>query len=210
MTNDHPTPGADRPTTGDDITQARQYRRRRTLYASVAGWALLGAASTGIVACSSTTAASTSSTATPAAAASSAAAPASSSAATSAAASSAAPSSAAASSAASPAATGAATPATEYKDGTYTATGTYQSPGGQESVEITLTIAGDKITDATGKSNATRPQSVEYQGQFLSNFAGEIVGKNVDQVSLDKVAGSSLTSGGFENALQTIKSDAKA
>lgn len=204
MTNDH-FPRTDGQVAPAELAQARQARRRRTTYASLAGWTLLGALSTGIVACSSTpaTTAGATSTAAPASTSSAAAPATSSAAASSAAASSAAPASTSAESSAAAA-------ATEYKDGTYTATGSYQSPGGEESVEITLTIAGDTITDATGKSNATRPQSVEYQGQFLSNFAGQIVGKNVDQVSLSKVAGSSLTSGGFNQALQTIKTDAKA
>ena len=37
-----------------------------------------------------------------------------------------------------------------------------------------------------------------------------IVGKDIDEVSLDKVAGSSLTSGGFNAAVESIKSDALA
>lgn len=215
MTNEHPSRRAGT-VDPSDVAQARQGRRRRTLYASLAGWALLGAASTGIVACGSN-ATTASGTSTPAAPATTSAAGAPATAGSSAAAANttapgtASPSAAATSTAGGSAdASPAGATATEYKDGTYTATGTYQSPGGQESVEITLTIADDKITDATGKSNASRPQSVEYQGQFLGNFAGLIVGKSVDQVSLDKVAGSSLTSGGFEKALQTIKTDAKA
>lgn len=208
MTHDQ-SPRTDSPVAPAELARGRQARRRRTTYASLAGWTLLGALSTGIVACSSTPTTTAGATTTAAAASTSAAATSAATSATSSAASS----SAAASSAA-PASTSAessaAAAATEYKDGTYTATGSYQSPGGEESVEITLTIAGDTITDATGKSNATRPQSVEYQGQFLANFAGQIVGKNVDEVSLSKVAGSSLTSGGFNQALQTIKTDAKA
>jgi hypothetical protein len=37
-----------------------------------------------------------------------------------------------------------------------------------------------------------------------------VVGKSVDEVSLSRVAGSSLTSLGFNNALTQIKEDAKA
>ena len=230
MTND-PTTQHDhtqRPAvTGADLEQARRDRRRRTIYASLAGWTLLGAASTGIVACSSAQSGDPAAAAGATTQAASSSAESSSAAATSAAPSSAAPSSTAgaasteassgaAASSAESSATSSAAPttsaaaATTYKDGTYTATGSYQSPGGTESVTITLTIAGDTITDASGQGGATRPPSSQYQGEFLDNFASQIVGKNIDEVSLSKVAGSSLTSGGFNEALQTIKSDARA
>ncbi|HEY5880015.1 MAG TPA: FMN-binding protein, partial [Nakamurella sp.] len=97
-----------------------------------------------------------------------------------------------------------------YTDGTYTATGTYTSPGGTEEVTVTLTIADDVITAATAEGGATRPPSSQYQGEFVDNFAALIIGKDIDEVSLDKVAGSSLTSGGFNAAVETIKSDAQA
>lgn len=165
------------------IETERQNRRRRTIYASLAGWTLLGAASVGLVACS-----------------------------TSGATTSAAP-------AATTSAVGgeATTPATEaaaggstYQDGSYTATGTYTSPGGTEEVTVTLTLADDTITAATAEGGATKPPSSQYQGEFVDNFAALIIGKDVADVSLDKVAGSSLTSGGFNKAVETIKSQAQA
>lgn len=174
----------------ESIQAARRDRRRRTIYASLAGWTLLGAAGVGLVACSSAAQA----TGTSAAASSSA-----SLAATSA------PSMEAATSAAA-----AAADTSTYQDGTYTATGTYTSPGGTEEVTITLTIADDVIADATAEGGATRPPSSQYQGEFVDNFAALIIGKDIADVSLDKVAGSSLTSGGFNAAVETIKTDAQA
>ena len=41
------------PDAAGSIEAARRDRRRRTIYASLAGWTLLGAASVGLVACSS-------------------------------------------------------------------------------------------------------------------------------------------------------------
>ena len=41
------------PDPAGSIQTARQNRRRRTIYASLAGWTLLGAASVGLVACTS-------------------------------------------------------------------------------------------------------------------------------------------------------------
>ena len=41
-------------------------------------------------------------------------------------------------------------------------------------------------------------------------IAGEVVGKDIDDLSVSRVAGSSLTSGGFNDSLETIKADARA
>lgn len=180
----------------ESLASARRDRRRRTIYASLAGWTLLGAAGLGLAACSSSAAESagtTSATTTTSAATSAATAAARSEAAT------------AATSEAAADAT-----ASTYQDGTYSATGTYTSPGGTEEVTITLTIADDVITAATAEGGATKPPSSQYQSEFVNNFAALIIGQDIDDVSLDKVAGSSLTSGGFNAAVETIKTDAQA
>jgi hypothetical protein len=97
-----------------------------------------------------------------------------------------------------------------YKNGTYTATGNYVSPGGSETINITLVIENDMVVDATAVPQATRPISVTMQNAFSSNFKALIVGKKVDEVSLDKVSGSSLTPKGFNDAIIKIKAQAKA
>ena len=195
--------------------QQKSQRRQRRLFAAIAGWALLGAASTGIVACTNAAAqeftSSAQSAATSNSAPSSTAPTSTSSSSASASTSSAAPTSseaAASSSTAEPTNTAAA--ASTYADGTYTATGSYSSPGGTETISISLTLSDDVITAATAEGEATGGPSSQYQGAFEENFAALIVGKDIDDVSLDKVAGSSLTSGGFNAAVETIKSDALA
>ncbi|MHD0330680.1 hypothetical protein ACY18M_17150, partial [Proteus mirabilis] len=55
-----------------------------------------------------------------------------------------------------------------------------------------------------------RGESREYQAKFASGFKTLVVGKKIDEVSLSRVAGSSLTSGGFNAALADIESQAKA
>lgn len=97
-----------------------------------------------------------------------------------------------------------------YKDGTYTVTGNYTSPGGPEEIEVTLTLEGDIITDADVVSKAERPISKEKQTAFIGGFKPLVVGKNIDEVKLDKVSGSSLTPKGFNDALDKVKSEAKA
>ncbi len=97
-----------------------------------------------------------------------------------------------------------------YKDGTYTVVGDYISPGGAEQIGVTATLKNGILTDVEAEPKAQRPTSVKYQGIFKDNFKPLVVGKNIDEVRLDKVSGSSLTPKGFNDALEKIKAQAKA
>ena len=97
-----------------------------------------------------------------------------------------------------------------YNDGSYTESGSYQSPGGTESVAVTITLAADVITDVSIVGTTTDAQAKAYQGEFIAGIAAEVVGKKIDEISVDKVGGSSLTSGGFNDAVELIKADAAA
>ena len=95
-----------------------------------------------------------------------------------------------------------------FADGTYSATGTYSTPGGQENVRVQATLSGGKVTAVKTTGSAQGGTSAQYQSEFLDNYEGEVVGKNVNEISLSRVAGSSLTSNGFNAALEEIMSDA--
>ena len=97
-----------------------------------------------------------------------------------------------------------------YADGTYTATGTYVSPGGQEAVVVTLTLENDIVTDLAVEGEADNPNTENYQGQFIDGIEAIVVGKAIDELQVDKVAGSSLTSGGFNAAIAQIQEEARA
>jgi uncharacterized protein with FMN-binding domain len=113
---------------------------------------------------------------------------------------------------ATPAPTGAAEAPAEgsgiYTDGTYEATGSYTSPNGQEEVDVSITLESDIITAVTVTPEATNPNSVNYQNQFADGIAAVVVGQSIDEIEVSRVAGSSLTSGGFNEAVETIKSEA--
>jgi uncharacterized protein with FMN-binding domain len=96
----------------------------------------------------------------------------------------------------------------DYADGTYTESGDYQAPSGSETVEVTLTLADNVITDVEVVGDATDGQAKLHQGEFADGIADVVVGKNIDEISVDKVGGSSLTSGGFNAAVDAIKADA--
>ena len=104
----------------------------------------------------------------------------------------------------------AATGSSTYADGTYEATGGYTSPNGQEEVDVSVILEGDIITAVTVTPEATNPNSVNYQTQFADGIAAVVVGKDIDEIEVSRVAGSSLTSGGFNKAIETIKSEAAA
>jgi uncharacterized protein with FMN-binding domain len=96
-----------------------------------------------------------------------------------------------------------------YKDGTYEATGTYSYHSGTESVKVSVTLENGKVEDVTVVSLAKAPTSKQMQADFIAHYKSMVVGKNIDDVKLSKVSGSSLTSGGFNAAIEDIKSQAK-
>ena len=100
--------------------------------------------------------------------------------------------------------------ASAYKDGTYTSVGNYTSPGGAEELGVTLTVASGVVTDSVVEVKATRPISKTKQTDFAANYKTQVVGKSIDEINLTKVSGSSLSPKGFNDAVEKIKSEAKA
>ncbi len=96
----------------------------------------------------------------------------------------------------------------DYVDGTYTADGTYNSPGGPESITVEVTLRDNTITTVTVTPHGVSPNAMRFQGEFVEGIADEVVGRNIDSLAVSRVAGSSLTSGGFNDAISKIKADA--
>lgn len=95
-----------------------------------------------------------------------------------------------------------------YNDGVYATTGNYTSPGGPETIDVTLTVTGGVITDASVVGNAVNPGSKKFQGQFIGGYKEFVIGKELSGLSLSVVSGSSLTPKGFNDALEDIRSQA--
>jgi hypothetical protein len=93
-----------------------------------------------------------------------------------------------------------------YVDGTYNATGQYGSL--PSSIGVSVTLVDDVITAVTVTPQATDPTSLEYQTRFAQAIPALVVGRNIDEVNLSKVAGSSGTPDGFNAAIQRIKAQA--
>jgi uncharacterized protein with FMN-binding domain len=111
--------------------------------------------------------------------------------------------------AAGPATTEAAAGSQTYKDGSYTETGSYQSPAGPEEVGVTITLEADVVAAVEVEPMPDNPTTTMYQERFAGGISDAIVGKKLDELAVDKVAGSSLTSGGFNEAADKIKSQAQ-
>ena len=95
-----------------------------------------------------------------------------------------------------------------YKNGSYTADGSYLTPGGYEDITVNVTLTNQTISSIESTGSSGSQDSEYYQSQFLSNYKPLVVGKSLDSISLYRVAGSSLTSDGFNRAIDKIKNEA--
>lgn len=95
-----------------------------------------------------------------------------------------------------------------YKDGTFSADGAYTTHVGPEQVHVSLTLKGGVITDSQFSATPNAERSGYYQGMFADNYKQYVIGKNINDVHLTKVSGSSLTPIGFNDALEKIKAQA--
>lgn len=117
-----------------------------------------------------------------------------------------------ASPAATPAVTPAATPAatSAYKDGTYSAVGSYTSPGGQEEVNVSLTVKNGVVTDSVFTASSPRPISNGFMQKVAANYKPLVIGKKLADLQLGAVSGSSLTPMGFNDAVAKIRVQAQS
>jgi uncharacterized protein with FMN-binding domain len=93
-----------------------------------------------------------------------------------------------------------------YADGVYTATGQY---GNQPSfITVRATLTDSVITAVEVTPHATVPRSLELQRRFAAAVPKVVVGKPIDQVDVDKLAGSSGTPRGFNAAIRQIREQA--
>ncbi len=100
--------------------------------------------------------------------------------------------------------------APDYVDGTYTTAVTYTTPKNDEYLlDITLTIANDVVVDADVVYSQGAEKDPNAQ-RFEAAYEAQVIGKDMDAISLSRVGGASLTTGAFNNALAKIKYDAGA
>lgn len=97
-----------------------------------------------------------------------------------------------------------------YRDGDYEAEANYVNPAGSSEVTVDLTLQAGTITAIEVTPGAENLTSRAYQKKFVGGIADKVVGKSIDEIKVSKVSGSSLTSRGFNKAIDEIKADASA
>ncbi|MDQ1531277.1 MAG: hypothetical protein QOE37_1382 [Microbacteriaceae bacterium] len=96
------------------------------------------------------------------------------------------------------------------RDGRYTETGAYQTPGGPEALTVSVTVADGRLTAVAVHGTGRTANAVHYQAAFASGIAAVVVGRPLNGLAVGAVAGSSLTPAGFDSALDRIRADATA
>ena len=71
-----------------------------------------------------------------------------------------------------------------------------------------MTLTDNEVTDISVVPHANVAEAAEYQSRFMSGYQEKVLGKKINEVSLSRVAGSSLTSIGFNRAIEKIRSEA--
>lgn len=100
---------------------------------------------------------------------------------------------------------------TSFDAGEYEAQGEYPTPAGTQSIGVNLDLdAAGTIMTVTVEPQAERGNSVQFQKKFAQGIAKKVVGRPITELSVDKVSGSSLTSKGFNQAITTIITEARA
>ncbi|MCC2313325.1 hypothetical protein [Cellulomonas xiejunii] len=93
-------------------------------------------------------------------------------------------------------------------DGTYSGTGSYETPGGRQEIDVTVVLADGVVTGVRVDPAATNTTSRRFQERFASAVVESVVGRPLDEVAVDRLAGSSSTGAGFMAALDQVVRDA--
>lgn len=93
-----------------------------------------------------------------------------------------------------------------YRDGEYEAKGWYG--GLPTNIDVAIALRSDRITDVQVTANATDPTSLDYQERFADAVGDVVAGRPIDEVRVSRLAGSSGTPDGFNEAIEKIKDQA--
>jgi hypothetical protein len=85
----------------------------------------------------------------------------------------------------------------------------WPSPARSAPVKVTLKIKSQKVTSVKVTAVYVDSGEKEYESSFAKGISKVVVGKKPSTLSVSRVGGSSLTSGGFNAAVKTIRAHAK-
>lgn len=98
---------------------------------------------------------------------------------------------------------------TKYVDGTYSKIGGYQSPGGNDSITVNVTVKNDVVESVSFVNGGTNEASINFQNLFIDGVKSQVVGKKLADVKVGVVNGASLTGTGFNDAVAQIRTAAQ-
>lgn len=96
-----------------------------------------------------------------------------------------------------------------YRDGEFTASGTYSSPDGTDEIDVSVTLRNGVIESVSVETNPKSTTGARHQQLFAEGIAGEVEGERIDEVEVGRVNGSSLTGAGFNQAIGRIRQEAR-
>lgn len=92
-----------------------------------------------------------------------------------------------------------------FKDGTYTVEDAYYvMPGLSEPMHTTITLNDGIITDASVAFGTKDIHSEYHQRGFVAAYKAAVIGVSITDVPFSRIGGASLTTGGFNDALQKV------
>jgi hypothetical protein len=95
---------------------------------------------------------------------------------------------------------------TVYIDGVYSARGEY---GGLPShITVTITLTDEIVSNTQVQPHATDPTSLDLQRRFADAVPAVVNGKHISEIKVGRLAGSSGTPDGFNDAIRQIKEQA--
>ena len=95
-----------------------------------------------------------------------------------------------------------------YTDGIYSAWGGYSSPGGPQGISVALQLKNDEVSWVMVTPSSFIGEAGEFQSRFAEEIQGAVVGVDIDLIAISRIAGSSLTSTAFNDAVGQIKVEA--
>lgn len=91
----------------------------------------------------------------------------------------------------------------------YTAQATYLTPARtSHTIDVTLTLEGGVVSTASVVYDGGKGFSNGHQERFDKAYKSLVIGKSLDEISLSRVGGASVTSQAFNEAVVKIKSQA--
>lgn len=95
-----------------------------------------------------------------------------------------------------------------FRNGSYTTEASYFTPARtRHDMDITLTVTDDIVTDAAITYDGGAPETGHHR-RFDSAYRDAVIGVALDEISLARVGGASLTSEAFNEAVDTIEQQA--